>query len=286
MTTEEYTITRKPDTDKAWNALHARLKEENLLSEIKEEYPVRRMVIPVRWVAAVLFALCIGTAIIVHFYPSSDTNHLLTLQNIDNNNTLVKTLDDGSTIYLAGNASLSYPKTFAQHDREVTLKGNALFDIARNPDKPFRIETEKMIVEVLGTSFKVKSDVKGAFELAVLRGKVKVMQKENKEYVYVTAGQCVTLIGSHLRKSYNPEASSSDGFTENMRFKDEPLERIIRVINQNSAQTVVLKDELIKQYKLNVRFYNKNVDSMTRLISLALHLKREVKQDSIFISQP
>ena len=71
-----------------------------------------------------------------------------------------------------------------------------------------------------------------------------------------------------------------------MKFKDESLDKIVQVINLYSQRKVSLKGDAIKNHKLNVRFYNNDVDGMTNIISLALHLKREITRDSIFISQP
>lgn len=273
------------DIDKAWNNLHARLQEDNLIPIAAKERSIFAM--PVfRWAVAAMFALCLTTVVIRYFVPDRHKTPLLSMRNNDADNTLVKTLEDGSTVYLAGSSSLFYPTRFAKDSREVVMQGNALFDIAKNPEKPFRIETKKIIVEVLGTAFNVKSDAKGSFELAVLRGKVKVTQKSNGEFAYVVAGEQATIVDNHWQKTKYTNNCLLESFTKHMKFKDEPLEKIVQVINQYSQRKVALQGEAIKTHKLNVRFYNNDVESMTKVISLALHLKREVTQDSIFISQP
>lgn len=278
--------TRQPDTNKAWDTLYARLQEDDLIDTTSQEPAVRRFSSVLKWSAVAATVLCLVTVTVHYILPNRDKAPLLTLQNDATDNTLVKTLDDGSTVYLAESTSLSYPAQFAKDSREVSMQGNALFDIAKNPAKPFRIETEKIIVEVLGTAFNVKSDNKGHFKLAVLRGKVKVTQKKNQETAYVEAGEQVTVVDEHWHKIRYLNNAMFNNFARNMRFKDEPLERIVQVINQNSSRKVVLNGKDIKSRKLNVRFYNNDVNAMTQVISLALHLKREVTQDSIFISQP
>ena len=275
----------QPDTDKAWNALHARLRKDNLLNTTNQQTSFRRFSPVLKWAVAAVLVLAIATVAIHYLLPAHNSLPLLTFQNNDADNTLVKTLDDGSTVYLAASTSLSYPVQFAHDSREVSMKGNAMFDIARNPVKPFRIETEKIIVEVLGTAFNIKTDDKGSFELSVLRGKVKVTQKANGETAYVVAGEQASVIDNHWQKTHNANSTLLNNFIRNMRFKDEPLDRIVQVINQNSSRKVALKGTTIKNHKLNVRFYNNDVETMTEVISLALHLTREVRQDSIFISQ-
>ncbi len=275
--------TRIPDTNAAWNNLHDRLSQDRLLDNVTRKAPTIRWQASWLWVAAAFLALCVSTSLLIYVIHRTDNVKLLTVQNNETESVLVKTLDDGSTVYLAGNASLHYPLHFNGQKREVSLAGNAMFDIARNPKKPFVIETKNIQVEVLGTAFNMETTSEGNFRLSVLRGTVKVSDKVNGDVVLVQAGERVTMQGNHFYKTANPDLSLFSRYTSNMRFKDEPLESIIRVINQNAAQPVVLRGESIKQDRLNVRFYNNNVESMTHIISIALHLKREVTQDTIFL---
>jgi len=276
---------KEPNTDLAWSALYSRLESDSLLNKEDHILKHRRRILPVYWAAACVIAL-ISATVVFYFHAEKDITEQLTLQNTDSGNILVKTLGDGSTIYLASNASLSYPKSFTGSKREVSLQGEALFDIAKNPAKPFLIETEKVTVRVLGTAFKVKSCRDGKFELAVQRGRVKVTEKEGGNSLEVVAGQSVIFVGNHLYKYLNTDKKLFEHYTSKMRFKDETLENIVHVINQNNDSFVVLKGNLLKTSRLNVQFCNNNVNEMTQIISLALNLKREIRQDTIYISQP
>ena len=78
---------------------------------------------------------------------------MVKLNTVNETNTLITTLEDGSVIYLAQNSLFSYPQDFESASRNVELKGEAFFDIAPNPDKPFIIETGEALIQVLGTAF-------------------------------------------------------------------------------------------------------------------------------------
>ena len=276
---------KEPNTDIAWSALYSRLERDNLLNEEDYSYKQRRKILPAYyWAAACVIAL-LSASVFLYTHSGKENKELLTLQNTDSGNILVKTLDDGSTIYLTSNASLSYPKSFSPNQREVSLQGEALFDIAKNPEKPFLIQTDRVTVKVLGTAFNVKSSVDGHFELAVKRGRVRVTEKEGGNFIEVTAGQSVSFVGKHLVKYTNMDKRIFDHYTAKMRFKDETLENIVHVINQNNDSFVVLKGNQLKTSRLNVQFYKNSVDEMTQIISLALNLKREIRQDTIYISQ-
>jgi ferric-dicitrate binding protein FerR (iron transport regulator) len=88
-------------------------------------------------------------------------------------------LEDGSTVKLSPNSTLSYPKNFATDKREVYLTGEALFVVTKNPEKPFLVYYDNIVTRVLGTSFTIKTNNKTKdLEVSVITGKVHVF--ENK----------------------------------------------------------------------------------------------------------
>src|SRR5687768_11794332 len=66
-------------------------------------------------------------------------------------------LPDGSTVVLNGGSKLEFPESFAPDVREVTLKGEAYFDITHDPKRPFVVHTGKVRTTVLGTAFNIKA---------------------------------------------------------------------------------------------------------------------------------
>lgn len=85
------------------------------------------------------------------------------------------TLPDGSKVVLQANSQLDYPASFDGKTREVTLTGEAFFDVAHNAARPFIIHSGKIKTTVLGTAFNIKawpSDKEVI--VTVTRGKVKV----------------------------------------------------------------------------------------------------------------
>lgn len=275
-------INKKPNIDEAWKSLYSKLQEDDLLT-CKEPAHRRKIMNYYQWVAACVAILLL---IFIPFYYFSNKHvDLLTLTNKNSDNFLVKTLDDGSTVYLASNGSLDYPKSFSKTERLVILHGEALFDVTKNSSKPFLIETERVTVKVLGTAFKVKSYNHNHFELAVQRGVVRVTEKTNGTALNISAGQSVMFINDKLYKFKTRNDNLFDLYKSNMRFKDERLDNIVRVINLNNKSCIILKGEQLKARKLNVEFYKNDIDEMTQIISLALNLKREVRKDTVYISQ-
>ena len=185
----------KERVDRAWNKLYDRLDADGLLLSGRQDR--KRLSASMLWkwgaVAAIWVGICVFLTVTYRKVGESVEAQALIMQENTEQSTLVTTLEDGSIVYMGGETSLQYPEHFSMDKREVSLQGNALFDVTGNRERPFLIETEEVRIEVLGTMFHVKSDVGSTFELSVQRGKVKVALKNKNQEMYVNAGEAVTL---------------------------------------------------------------------------------------------
>lgn len=66
-------------------------------------------------------------------------------------------LSDGTHVWLNSDSHLCFPSVFPENERKVTLSGEAYFEVAANPEKPFVIETPTQTLTVLGTKFNVNA---------------------------------------------------------------------------------------------------------------------------------
>lgn len=273
-------------TDIAWNRLYDRLETDGLFLETKNR-KAKSLFRPTyyKWAAAITL-ICITIATLI-FNTKTDTaskDSLLTLQNKKGAVTLVTTLEDGSIVYLADDAKLNYPSHFEKNRRAVFLKGNAMFDISGNKERPFLIDTKEIQIEVLGTSFYIKDETNSTFELAVQRGKVKVTCKDNGTKRVVEAGQTVRLLSNKLSVFPTEDESLFNLYTRKIQFKDEPLGNILRVVNKKLNKTVLETTPELSQRPLTVTFSNNSPEKIAQLICLALDLTYEDKNGRLLIS--
>ncbi|TKC64002.1 FecR family protein [Pedobacter hiemivivus] len=91
-------------------------------------------------------------------------------------------LPDGSHVWLNAISSITYPSNFSGKDRRVQLTGEAYFEIAKNPEKPFKVDViGKQQIEVLGTHFNVEAYPEDhEIKTTLLEGSVKLMA-QNKQ---------------------------------------------------------------------------------------------------------
>jgi ferric-dicitrate binding protein FerR (iron transport regulator) len=278
--------TSRMDVDKAWETLYTRLEKEQLLTGEIAYSSNRRRKIPLQWMT-VAAAICAGFIFSIFYFSQNKDQSMLFLQNMDSSGTLVAIFDDGSTVYLASNATISYPSVFATSQRKVELSGNALFCIAKDENRPFVIEMNEITIEVVGTIFAIQSSPENPFELSVKQGKVNIYSKDEQTGFPVEAGEeIVRLSTGELKKSKITNSQLFNLFTSKMCFKDEKLNNIIHVINTIYGSPVVIADESLNNRTLTVTFENNSVESMTELICMGLDLKQTIEQDTIYIRQP
>jgi ferric-dicitrate binding protein FerR (iron transport regulator) len=280
---QEYKAPKVPDTRKAWDKLHARLDNEKLIPA----QVARRKMVPALLKAAAVLVILLSVGAVVYF--NLNTKSVQNMVQIDTGseaNTLIKTLNDGSVVYIAQNSLFSFPLKFEETSRNVELKGEAFFDIMPNPEKPFIIETDEVLIQVLGTAFNVKSKDENNFELSVERGKVKVtLKKDPSHSEFVVAGEKITASENSLFKSKYDAGQSDSWYKRRMHFKDEPLQNIISVLNRNFNTTFVLENKDIGNRKLTATFNNEPPDTMTEFICVPLNLKSQKLDGAVILSE-
>lgn len=276
----------KKNTDRAWNNLYNRLEQDGLLTldDARKQHTTRQQA-TMKWVAGIA-ALFIGVvSVFVWFNQStSSATDTLVLHNAKGEPTLVTTLEDGSIIYLGEQASVEYPVHFAENKREVSLQGDAFFEVSKNQKRPFIIHTQTTMIEVLGTSFNVKSKDNDTFSLSVRTGKVKVTSKTDNQSVYVSAGETALFQASGLRTLQTSDMEQFNSYLRYIHFKDQKLADIIRIINENTDSVQLKVAPEVGDTRITIDFKNNTAEDMAEIISQALNLELTKQQNILYIN--
>lgn len=106
-------------------------------------------------------------------------------------------LSDGSHVWLNAGSSVTYPVTFVGSERSVTLRGEAYFEIAKDPDKKFIVNANGAVTEVLGTHFNVSAYAENeAVSVTLLEGSVKVKKSGKDKGTIIKPGQQANIAAS------------------------------------------------------------------------------------------
>ncbi len=277
-----HTLEPNPDdfqvsTQEAWTKLNKRFEEEdNLGSNDNKEIKIRT---PLQWAAAILILLCVGSLSYLYYHNTRNNTPMFSIINEDSS-TLVHTLEDGSVIYLRPNTRLLYH--ISNNQRKASVKGEAFFDIAHDPQKPFSIEANNVLIEVLGTSFNVNTNKTSGPEIFVEKGKVQVSLLKNKtNKTSVEKGELLTVVNNKLEKSL--QEYNTTWRKNHLHFKDEKLENILSVINHNYNSKLAIYESELKNRRLTVTFNNNAISTITELICLSLNLDHEIRPDSTIV---
>ncbi|WP_282143878.1 FecR family protein [Cellulophaga baltica] len=221
-------------------------------NEIKDEIRSRIAITPVKKVNFTFLkyaaALAIITSLILVFQYRNNTTNILIATTTNALDSIV--LNDGSLVYLAPNSSLEYPETFKGEQRNVTLlKGNAFFDITKDPKHPFVIQSGKLKTKVLGTSFHIRMEEKEC-SVAVVTGKVEV--RYNNKLENLIPGEEVHTLGNTLQKETLTGIMRLNWYNQDLPLNAIKLHEVLHFIHLKYGIKNNLKDSQIKNLRLTL----------------------------------
>ncbi|MGO5015547.1 FecR family protein [Segatella copri] len=179
--------------------------------------------------------------------------------------TTLVTLSDGTRVMLNANSTLEYPVSFddaatdkendaadAVHQvREVRLKGEAHFEVTKNPHRPFVVKAGEMQTQVLGTIFDVKAYRKNAPKVTLMQGKVKVSNADTE--VEMRPGQTATLQSDKIVVS-KASSSASDWLEGDFDMDQVTLAEAMSDIGAWYNKTVVFQSQANMDKLIHFRF--------------------------------
>ncbi|HDP55210.1 MAG TPA: FecR family protein [Bacteroidetes bacterium] len=269
----------QPNVNKAWDSLFNKLQSESLISSS----PQKPRFVWAKVAATIILLLGMGIFLLI---PSIQSAKIV-VESWGTDVTLVHTLPDGSVVYLSQNASLLYSKRYGTKNRNLTLKGEAFFDVTRNPDLPFVIDATGVNVRVLGTSFSVKSSSVNDAEVVVETGKVSVTPKQKMlNEVTAEAGEKVTISVALIQKTLSSPTEKHSEKTKRLQFKDEPLQAIVNAVNKTYHANIIINPPIHKQPRLTVTFEDNSIPHIVEVIRKTLKLEAEYIDSTIILSEP
>jgi transmembrane sensor len=179
------------------------------------------------------------------------------------------TLQDGTSVWLNAQSTLTYPARFSGRSRRVTVSGEAYFDVAENSRKPFIVSTQNMEMKVLGTQFNVYSyPGAGCIKTDLIEGSLMVYNKEspNAGVTLKPNEQIVVKDG----KMFPGEIRNSDYFLWKegiYAFENERLLDIIEKLQLYYDVKIIVKDPEIFNVRYTGKFRQRDgIDEILRII--------------------
>ena len=185
------------------------------------------------------------------------------------------TLADGTKVWLNSGSELKFPYTFDRDKRVVQLKGEAFFEVTKNEKQPFRVSTNELKIEVLGTSFNVVNfDDDMHSEVVLVKGKVALFSENGsikKEYGTMHPGQRVIYEKNNQSIiSENVEVDKYIAWREgNLIFRDDSMEEVVKRLSRWFNVEITIRDPEIKSYIYKATFRNENLIQVLNLLKMS-----------------
>ncbi|MCB0490777.1 MAG: FecR domain-containing protein [Cyclobacteriaceae bacterium] len=221
----------KVDIEKSWDRFNT-LKQ-----------PVKSLYIrPVFLRIAALLIVGIGSLYFFFSTYESSQNELTTITTTNEKKEIQ--LADGSQVWLAPNSTLSFKNQFDNNLREVTLSGQAFFEVIKNKNAPFQIIANQSQIKVLGTSFNVNSNHTRT-EVIVATGKVQFSPASSTNSIPLNPGERGTLdyASGELHKELNTDINFQSWLTGHFVFNNTPLHQVIEQLNEYYQIPIQIESE-------------------------------------------
>jgi len=223
-------------------------------------------------------------------------------------------LPDGSSVWLNSSSKLVYDnENFGVGNREVSLTGEAYFDVVKNPSKPFIIHTTKMDIKVLGTAFNVKcypgekntetSLIRGSIEVTLKDRPEKIIMKPNEKLILSTddirqtkantaqakqaAVKAIPIIElSHLTIFPKDSSIVETGWVENrLVFSEETFIDLAKKMERWYGINIVITNEKLKKELLTGIFEKETIYEALKALQFTTPFTYKLDKDVIIISK-
>ncbi|MEO8962711.1 MAG: FecR domain-containing protein [Ginsengibacter sp.] len=192
-------------------------------------------------------------------------------------------LSDGSKVWLNAASSLRFPADFTAKERKVELLGEAYFEVAKNTARPFKVVTEGMEVEVLGTHFNVNSyDDESSTRTTLLEGIVKISHGTNTDFLKPGQQAKLTRDGN-LKIINNADLDESVAWKEGkFQFDRADIHEVMRQIARWYDVSVDYKGIVSSHFGGSIS-RDVNLSQVLKMLEMTSNLKFQIEDQHVVV---
>lgn len=219
-----------------------------------------------RVAASLLLTLGLGTGVYYWQQPTLVTQQTQTQQQ------KALTLPDGTRVWLNEGSKLSYPAAFSGERREVTLQGEAYFEVVHlRQSQPFVIRANGVETTVLGTSFNVQAYGPAGVAVSVVTGRVKLAHSARADRaVLLTKGWTGVYdpAAQQVRRASTSNLNFLAWKTGVLTFRNTPVKEVITTLAQHYHRDLRLQAPALEACHFTGTFKQQPLDKVLQTLSL------------------
>ena len=237
--------------------------------------------------ASLLLCLCFGLLFLLQQNETSTEKLAQATEQVETSGSISNVrLPDGSTVTLRENSRLDIRSNFEGNTREITLEGEAYFDIVSNPKKPFIIHTGRIKTTVLGTSFAIKAiPGESLITVTVAKGKVKVEDGDKLLTFLETDQQLIFDIEYELAQELMVEAEREISWRPNeLIFRNMSFADIVRELSGIYGVSIVFDDEQLQRRRITTSLDRReSIETVLKILSTAQQSHYILEEDTYIL---
>lgn len=237
--------------------------------------------------AAMIAVILLGGSGVGYWVYQLDPSQDMLIARADNAVQMV-TLPDGTKVWLNQSTTLTYPRQFSSKERNVHLEGEAYFEVTKNRQKPFIVESQSMRVRVLGTIFNFKSSKDCRItEASLIEGEIEVKGQKDEGMVILLPGQKAELnktTGRLMVKQVNVrmDAAWHDGL---IPFEQADIFEIAQTLERFYDVKIILSPDIKADKTYSGVLKKKDtIDAVLKSLTNSIPINYKIVGDNIFIS--
>jgi transmembrane sensor len=311
---------KKIDIEKDWNKLVSKINKNGI-----RKIPGPEIRIPssmAYWIAAsilILLFLGIGSFYFPRNGRYSGYNECFEATAPKGSRSFI-TLYDGSKVWLNSGTKLKLKRSFGIKDRNLSLEGEAYFEVASNKNLPFRVNTSDICITATGTAFNVKAyNEENIIETTLEKGEVRIDElkpsknKTESDPVYLKPNQKAVFTKSNRSTQVNDIKKNNENNTINNPvsriqsaelkidslvdtklttswkdskwiFKSSKLQTLAPILERRFDITISFRDSILHDYKFTGIIKDESLEQVLKAISLAAPIKYEINHKQVIMA--
>lgn len=183
-------------------------------------------------------------------------------------------LPDGSKVWLNAESTIKFKVPFSKESRDVDLLGEAFFDVTKNPEQPFVVQSGNIKVEVLGTRFNCKAFAEDQqIDVILEEGRIALNTQStsgSKEEIMNPGDHAVIERESGATTISNENISKYIAWhTGKLVFDNTPMDEVAQMLERWYGVEVTVQDREIMNYRFTTTFENESLFQVIELLGLS-----------------
>ena len=244
-----------------------------------------------KYAAVFVLAFLLGS-ISLYFINQNERNQLSSLYNIIDvpyGERSQITLYDGTKVWLNSGTKFKYPVAFSRNAREVTIEGEAYFDVAKDVEHPFIVNAGQLQVTVLGTCFNVCAYTDDhEFSATLEEGSINAVNTITGKGLVINVGEQVVLnCQTNVLSLSGVNTKLYTSWKENLlKFEDAPFDEVIKKMERWYDVKISVDPTINTQERYTMTVKTESLREMLQLLSKTTKISYEIKANTVSINKP